>query len=301
MDDRTGGAAGARGGVAGAAGGAAVGAGDPAGGAGAPLTWPTAMPRRGTAVLLHGMMSLGATWWQVGPELAARGWDVRALDLAGHGTSPPLGGPLTVDALVAKVVADLDGPVDLLVGHSLGARTALHAVDRHPGLARAVVLEEPPGGDLGPAEELARGVELDSELVRTDRDRLLRRSAKDHPSWAPPDVEYDVEGIVRAQAASVAAGLRGGLRDADLRPLVAAAPVPVLVIAATPTGRRFGDGPGGSALAEPTRAAVRAALPAEHFVELPGGHCLHRDVPDRWLAAVTAFADEVLPSTAPAP
>ncbi|MFL6129457.1 MAG: alpha/beta fold hydrolase [Mycobacteriales bacterium] len=257
------------------------------------------MPRRGTAALLHGMMSLGATWWQIGPELAARGWDVRALDLAAHGSSPPLNGPLTVTALVEKVLADLDGPVDLLIGHSLGGRTAISAVDRHPGLARAVVLEDPPG-ELGPAEELARGVELDSELARSDRDRLVRRSATDHPGWAPPDVEQDVEGIARAQAASVAAGLRGGLGDRDLTPLIAAAPVPVLVIAAAATGGRFGDRAGGSALGEPTRAAVRAALPAERFVELPGGHCLHRDVPDRWLAAVTAFADDVLPPTAPA-
>ena len=125
-----------------------------------------------------------------------------------------------------------------------------------------MVLEDPPGGGLRPAEEMARGVELDGELVRTDRDRLLRRSAAEHPGWAPPDVEQDVEGIARAQVAAVAAGVRGGLRDADLTPLVAAAPVPVLVIAAADTGERFGDGPGGSALGEPTRAAVRAALPA---------------------------------------
>jgi pimeloyl-ACP methyl ester carboxylesterase len=258
------------------------------------------MPRRGTVALLHGMMSLGATWWRVGPELAARGWDVRTLDLAAHGSSPPLAGPLTMDALVAKVLADLDGPVDLLIGHSLGARAAISAVCRHPGLARAVVLEDPPGGDLVPAEDMARGVELDGDQVHTDRGRLLRRSATEHPGWAPPDVEQDVEGIARAQVAAVAAGLREGLRDADLTPLVAAAPVPVLVLAATDSGGRFGDGPGGGALRQPTRSAVRAALPAEHFVELPGGHCLHRDLPDRWLAAVTGFADEVLPPTAPA-
>jgi hypothetical protein len=29
-------------------------------------------------------------------------------------------------------------------------------------------------------------------------------------------------------------------------------------------------------------------------VALDGGHCLHRDLPDRWLAAVAGFADAVL-------
>jgi pimeloyl-ACP methyl ester carboxylesterase len=260
------------------------------------------LPRRGTVALLHGMMSLGSTWWQVGPELAARGWDVHTVDLAGHGSSPPLPGPLTMSALVAKVVADLDGPVDLLIGHSLGARTAITAITQHPGLARAVVLEDPPGGDLGPAEELARGVELDGELVRTDRDRLRRRSAADHPGWAPPDVEYDIEGVARAQVAAVAGGLRAGLRDGDLTPLIAGSPVPLLLLAASGNraGDGTGDGPSGSALAPPAREAIRAALPPERFVELPGGHCLHRDVPGLWLAAVTAFADEILPPSTPA-
>lgn len=94
--------------------------------------------RRGSVVLLH-VMSLGATWWQIGPALAA--------------------------------------------------------------------------------------FESDGELVRSDRDRLLRRAATEHPDWAPADVENDVEGIARAQIAAVAAGLRGGLRDWDLPGLLAAAPV----------------------------------------------------------------------------
>ena len=43
------------------------------------------------------------------------------------------------------VAARLDGPVDLLVGHSLGAIVALGLLARDPDAARAVVLEEPPG------------------------------------------------------------------------------------------------------------------------------------------------------------
>ena len=86
------------------------------------LRWPG--DGRGTAVLLHGMMSLAATWWQIGPALAERGWDVTSLDLAAHGGNR-LDGPLTAEALVDSVTAQVVGPVDLLVGHSMGAATAI--------------------------------------------------------------------------------------------------------------------------------------------------------------------------------
>jgi pimeloyl-ACP methyl ester carboxylesterase len=249
------------------------------------LTWTGG--GRGTAVLLHGMMSLSATWWQIGPALAARGWDVTALDLAGHG-GHTVGGPLGRQALVDGVAAGLAGPVDLLVGHSLGAVTAIGAVVAHPGLARAVVLEDPPGGrrPAAVAEELAHGVELDAGIARTDRDRLVRRSRADHPGWADEDVEQDVVGIERADAAAVAAGLRAGLLSWDVPGLVAAADVPVLLLAAAEPN---------SALADDARRGARAALPPERFVELPGGHCLHRDLPAGWLAAVDTFTAQVLP------
>jgi pimeloyl-ACP methyl ester carboxylesterase len=249
------------------------------------LTWTG--NGRGTAVLLHGMMSLSATWWRIGPALAERGWDVAALDLAAHGGNR-LGRPLTADALVRSVTDQLSAPVDLLVGHSMGAATAITAVVEQPELARAVVLEDPPGGraDAASAEELAHGVELDAETARTDRDRLVRRSRAEHPGWADQDVEQDVVGIERADAEAVSSGLRTGLRGWDIPGLVGAARIPVLLLAAAGSG---------SALVGAARDGVRAALPPDRFVELAGGHCLHRDVPDRWLAAVDAFTAEVLP------
>jgi len=107
------------------------------------LTWTG--DGRGTAILLHGMMSLAETWWRIGPALAERGWDVTALDLAAHGGNR-LAGPLTADALVDSVTAQVAGPVDLLVGHSMGAATAISTAAGRPGFARAVVLEDPPDG-----------------------------------------------------------------------------------------------------------------------------------------------------------
>jgi pimeloyl-ACP methyl ester carboxylesterase len=254
------------------------------------LTWTG--NDRGTAVLLHGMMSLAGTWWQIGPALAERGWDVTALDLAAHGGNR-LDGPLTADALVRGVTAQVSGPVDLLVGHSMGAATAISTVARRPGFARAVVLEDPPGGLGLSSEQLANGVERDADIARQDRDRLVRRSRTDHPTWAAQDVEQDVRGIEEADATAVAAGIRAGLRGWDIPTLVAAVDVPVLLLVAPDTRGQDPDRPG-SALSGDARAGVRAAVPPDRFVELPGGHCLHRDLPQEWLAAVDAFASTAL-------
>ena len=252
--------------------------------------WDPAGPARGRVVLLHGMMSTGATWWRIGPALAGRGWVVDALDLPGHGDWPPTGRPLDLDRLVDGVDGRLGGPVDLLAGHSLGAATAVALAGRRPGTARAVVLEDPPGGpdDQGRLL-LAAGVEADARTVRQDRARLVRREREANPAWADEDVEHSVDGIAAADAAAVAGGLRAELTW-DLPALVAAVRVPLLVLAAAPGG--FAEG--GSALQDPARAAVRALLPPDRFVVLEGGHCLHRDLPDRWLAEVGGFADEVL-------
>jgi pimeloyl-ACP methyl ester carboxylesterase len=232
------------------------------------------------AVLLHGVMSLAAGWWRIAPELRRRGLTVHALDLPAHGAAPPPPGPLHLDALADGVEARLpDGRLDLLVGHSLGAVVALTLAARAPGRVGALVLEDPPGLVGVDVAALAAGIEADSALVRRDRARLVAREQAANPRWAREDVERSVDGIAQADAPLVAAALRDGLRW-DLPALVRAAAPPVLVLAA-PEAR--------SALTGAEREAVRAALPAGRLVVLDGGHCLHRDEPAAWLAAVDAF------------
>jgi pimeloyl-ACP methyl ester carboxylesterase len=230
--------------------------------------WEPAGTARGRVVLLHGMMSTAATWWRVGPDLAARGWTVDALDLPGHGGSPRSDRPLDLDALVDGVAG------------------------RRPEAARAVALEDPPSRSREQMTTvLADGIEADARLVRHDRRQLVRREREANPAWADEDVEHSVDGIAAADTAALAAGLRGGLAW-DLPAMVAAVQVPLLVVAARP-----GDGfveHGGSALQGPAREAVRALLPPDRFVVLDGGHCLHRDLPDRWVQVVGGFADTVV-------
>jgi pimeloyl-ACP methyl ester carboxylesterase len=250
------------------------------------LAWEAHGSPRGTAVLLHGLMAQAATWWRIGPALAGLGWQTSAVDLPGHGRAPRLPGAVDLDGFVGALAERLPDRVDLLVGHSLGAVAALALAVRRPEIARALVLEDPPGA-LADGERflLSLAVEADGELVTQDRTVLVERERTANPGWAELDVTNYIDGIAAADVPAIAAALRSPLRS-DLPALVAAAPVPLLVLAGTEAR--------GSAL-RGDRSAVRELLPPGRFVELDGGHCLHRDRPAQWVAAVSAFAAATVP------
>jgi pimeloyl-ACP methyl ester carboxylesterase len=256
------------------------------------LRWEPDGEARGSVALLHGVMALAETWWRIGPALAARGWRVAAVDLPGHGGDVRGDGALDLDALVDGVAARLDGPVDLLVGHSLGAVVALGLLGRDPGAARALVLEEPPGLGAVDLGALATVIVHDAAAVHADRAPLVAREREANPRWDPGDVERSVRGIEEADCEAIVAALRGPLRW-DLAALLAGVDVPILVLAAPDAPGRFPLDPR-SALRGADREAVRGVLAPEHFVEIEGGHCLHRDDAQRWLKAVNRFARAAL-------
>ena len=252
------------------------------------LRWEPEGGARGSVALVHGVMALAETWWRIGPALAARGWRVVAVDLPGHAGDVRRDGPLDLDALVDGVAARLDGPVDLLVGHSLGAIVGLGLLCRDPGAARAAVLEEPPGPGAIDLAALAAVIVHDAAAVRSDRAPLVAREREANPRWDPGDVERSVRGIEEADSDAIVAALNGPLRW-DLSALLGGVDVPTLVLAAPDAPGCFPLDPG-SALRGADREIVCAALAPERFVEIEGGHCLHRDDAQRWLDIVDGFA-----------
>jgi pimeloyl-ACP methyl ester carboxylesterase len=238
-------------------------------------------------LLIHGLSSIAGTWWRIGPALAARGWDVSAVDQAGHG-GRPVRGEVDAAGLAAAVLEVHPEEPDVLIGHSLGTLAALGLLERQPGWAGTVILEEPPSVL---AQELCLGmaesITADAAAVREDREGLVERIRREQPRWAGEDVRWAVEGIAEMDPAPFARRLRELAEEGSVgtpERILTAEPTPYVLAASSE--RPLLDG--GSALSRADRAELAHRLPAGHLVELDGGHCLHRDAPAEWLAAVAA-------------
>jgi pimeloyl-ACP methyl ester carboxylesterase len=229
-------------------------------------------------VLVHGVTSSSRTWWRVGPALAGRGFRVLAVDLRGHGASPRTVAGLSAADLADDVAETVDGPVDLLVGHSLGALVSLELVAGRPGFARRLVVEDPPGSIDWAA--LAAGIEADTRRATTDPDALRRDLENDNPTWPRGESERRVADLADCDGQAIAAALRLGV-PFDLPGLLAAAPLPVLMLLATEVL--------GSNLTGLDRKRATEALGDGVTRVLPAGHSLHREALDAWLAAVDAW------------
>ncbi len=235
------------------------------------LTWGARRAAR-RALLVHGLGSSGATWWQVAAGLARAGFQVVAPDLRGHGTSPR-----TATYRLADHVADLaelDRDWDLVVGHSLGGLVATaFAPASASGRATRVLLLDPvfemPAGDLAGvvSEQLAE--------LSAAADVSAQRAA--HPGWHNEDI------VLKAAAAAATSDFVVEHCLLDNAPwrfagLLRHTTVPTTVLAADPAlGASFSAGLGAELASANPGLTVRTVIGA--------GHSIHRDQPATVLAA----------------
>jgi pimeloyl-ACP methyl ester carboxylesterase len=253
-------------------------------------SWGDGDPTRPLALLVHGITSSSRTWWLVGPALAERGLRVLAVDLRGHGQSPRGAaglGPADLAADVAETVAaagagngraaDGQAPVDLLVGHSLGALVVLALLGRQPGFARRVVLEDPPGPNGIDWAGMADGIEHDVGRALREPEALRSELEAVNPAWAPGEAARRVADLATCDAVTVAATLRARV-PFDLAGMAAAVDVPTLLVLAEEAL--------GSNLVGTDRTALVHALRQGTTRELRVGHSVHREALGAWLRAL---------------
>jgi len=232
------------------------------------------------AVLVHGITGWWRTWWRVGPALADRGWRVIALDLRGHGSSPPIDGVATAESLAADVGATIDKlavpPADVLIGHSLGAAVAMELAHRRPEIARRLVLEDPPGQTRADDVEFQENLEREVRAARRDPEAEVRRELAENPTWLAEDARQNVEGRAMCDVDGILASLRAntGVRPAELAPSLR---MPALYLIADEQRSALGT----------ERARLIGSLPpGSEAIELDSGHTIHRDRFDAYLSEI---------------
>lgn len=104
------------------------------------LRWGEGGPR---VLALHGWEGRAAQFRRLGEALAARGYQLVALDAPAHGRSPGTDAdPVVFADALSEAAAEL-GPLHAVIGHSMGGASALLALAGGLRAERAVVIAAP--------------------------------------------------------------------------------------------------------------------------------------------------------------
>lgn len=241
-------------------------------------------------VLLHGFTGSADGWRPFVPAFA-RDWHVIAPDLPGHGgTGEQVDGSLEQCAADLSALLDrLDAADAVVLGYSLGGRTALTWARLAPERVRALVLESASPG-IPSASERAKRRRRDEALaasIEADGVEAFVRRWERVPLFAsqkqlPADVRQSVRERRLNQSVS---GLASSLRTMGagvMRPLHDALPdltMPVALLAGALDDkycRMMGE--------------IALQLPKATLHVVPdAGHAVHIERPNEWLTIVKDF------------
>jgi pimeloyl-ACP methyl ester carboxylesterase len=233
--------------------------------------------------MLHGIGSRYVSWWPVIGPLADH-FRLIVPDLRGHGDSDK---PAT-GYHFSDYANDLDGLLAAygierpsIVGHSLGALTALNWAGDHPDQAARIVLEDPPTTDGRSDADMLRGwLALASGTI----DEAVEFYRQRFPEWTEEERYRRAISIT-----STAPGVFQDLIDlikmggyADWLDLAKDITSPVLIV--------HGEITRGSSTLPRVVAQFYATLANCTSILIPGGgHSLHRDKTREFLAAAIPF------------
>lgn len=239
---------------------------------------------------VHGTFQTPAVWSDVGVRLAARADPGVAVRVLAENVDPPAAGGLEAWAAGLcrrHVGVPGEGEARVLLGYSLGGRLAMHALVACPRTwSAAVLVAAHPGG--GSAAERAAVRRRDAGWA--DRCR--------HDAWGKLLADWDAQAVFGGRpnraprppggfdrercAGTFETFSRAG--QADLRPRLAAAPLPPVLYLTGAEDDRYG------ALGDELAEAVPAIT---HVVVADAGHRVPWDQPEYFAAEVMNFVRQV--------
>ncbi len=188
-------------------------------------------------VFVHGFACAGSDW-QAQFERLAEQTTVVACDLRGHGGAPADAGDFSIEAFGADVrslLAEVDLPPAVLVGHSMGCRVILQAYLNAPHSVAGLVLLDGSRAGGGNPDDAERAI---ADKLRGDGYEPFVRDFFENMFIASSDPELKAAIIARGLALSpeVGAPLFASIVAWDLRSAeqaLAAVRVPLLAIQST--------------------------------------------------------------------
>jgi N-formylmaleamate deformylase len=242
-------------------------------------------------LLSHGFSDDGLCWTPV-VEQFARDFDAIMVDTRGHGRSD---GPETGYSYAAYA-DDLHGVITALglrrpavLGHSMGAATALALAGLYPDAPGAILLEDPPAFwlDMRPEPEevdmwQTRQRAWITKLKRQTREELIATKHAESPDWSEAELGPWADSKLRL---SFNVLNLDHTAIPDWQALARRVACPALLITADPALGAIVDSAGAAALQE--------LVPQLQVAQIAGaGHNIRRERFDDYLAVVRAFLAE---------
>jgi pimeloyl-ACP methyl ester carboxylesterase len=238
-------------------------------------------------VLAHGFSDAGLCYLPVARDLESE-YDIILIDARGHGRSQRVapGDILDHAADLAGLIQALDLKDPVVGGHSMGAGSTATLAARHPGLARALILEDPGWRDHTPPPAAEEGTEPPRnpwfEWLRSLPDltleQVMAKCRADSPTWA----EIEIAPWAESKKQFDLHVLETGGTWLDWRDQARGITVPALLLTADPQK---------GAIVTPEGAAEAQALsPHIRVVNIPGaGHNIRRENYPAFMKAVREF------------
>ena len=242
-------------------------------------------------VLAHGFSDDGLCWTPVAQALEDD-YDVIMVDARGHGQSQAAEqdySDLDLGHDLAGVITALGLRRPAVLGHSMGAATALALAGAHPDVPGAILLEDPPprwvtppaGAPLDQAWR-ARMHDWITGLKTKTREELIAAQHAETPGWSEDELGPWADSKLRL---SLSVLQRGAAPVAEWPALMRGITCPALLITADPTR--------GAIVTEPDAAALQALVPQLRVAHIAdAGHSIRRDQFDRYMQVVRGFLSE---------
>jgi len=242
-------------------------------------------------VLAHGITDDGLCWTPVTQTLAGL-YDIIMVDARGHGKSeaPESGGydQATMATELAGLVSGLSLEKPVVLGHSMGAATALFFAAIFPELPRAIILEDPPvswltaepsGVEKNYRADFITGILANKRKTSGD---LLVEGQQNHPGWSDAELEPWINSKHRFSPR-----ITEIVRSAQASPEVISTMLQKIIC---PLLLITGDQERGGIVGESEITSLKDLVPHLQLTHIPGaGHNIRRDQFAPYMQAVKEF------------